>query len=148
MCNHCDTTGVLTVEEYQAEEDDFCEWVPDDEEPGVEPVAYSCREKPEFIVNETYVDEHLCEYHARIAAEENEESDVFTEAIGLGTSSILPIEGDEPITCEYFDFLDPNAEECQSQARYATIVECELVFCKQHLEEYLGSRESTKPSIN
>jgi hypothetical protein len=139
MCNHCETTGIISIDKYVAENDETCEFISEsDEEELSEEDIFSCFEKPEFIVTETYVEEHLCEKHMKIVAEEDE-SGFLIEAAGLGSSRLEPIESGEKITCQYFDLLNPDAEECQSLATYALIVETESVLCAQHLEEYKDS---------
>jgi hypothetical protein len=143
MCNHCDSTGIISIEEYEPDQDDYCEFVAesdadDDEDLYLEETP-SCLEEPKFIVVETFVEEHLCDQHAKIVSEQELVTDYMTEAAGLGTARLETIESGEPITCEFFDVMDPDAGECTAPATHALIVEIETLLCPEHLEEYQSS---------
>lgn len=137
MCNHCESSSVIAVEDYDPEIDEFCEFIPDPEdEDSFSEEEFICPEKPAYIIFESFVEDHLCEHHAKIVAEEEADSGFMTEAAGLGTSRIEPIESGEPVRCEYFDLLSPNGDACNAWATHALIVETESLLCAKHYEEY------------
>jgi hypothetical protein len=137
MCNHCDQSGIISVEEYQPEEDETCEFIPDNEDDELHEADFnSCSEKPAFLVIESFVEEHLCRHHAKVVSEQESEASFINEYVGLGTTRIEPITGGERISCEFFDPLDPNPKTCELAADYALIVESETLLCANHLKEY------------
>jgi hypothetical protein len=143
MCEHCKRCGVVSVERYDAEEDEMCEFIEEvDESEGYEEDLPMCEEKAQHLVVETTVEDHLCSTHVRKVQSEEVEADLFAESIGLGTSTIVPIEGPYKGVCQYFDPLDPKIEECTQQASHARVLEFETLFCDEHLKQYQEELDS------
>ena len=147
MCEHGREERVEFLE-WDAEPGDFCEWQDEDEEeeeeeeeaiPGslsdedVEDLLYSCPEPPVCVVVETFVSEHLCDYHVKNNPELEPDALAFAEEAGLGSSELLPIrEGKE--TCEFVDVFG-EGEECSRKADWAFILTTEYLLCEEHAAE-------------
>lgn len=127
----------MSVEEYSADEDDLCEFIPDDFEPeSADETPFQCPERPGYCVVESLVEEHLCDQHAE--SELDEEAAAFAESIGLGSSQILPIKANSDEKCEYIDLIN-GAPACRQPATHARVLEIESFLCPKHLEEYLAA---------
>jgi len=140
MCEHCKKSGVLSVEPYDAEADELCEFMEDPESPEeFEEEAVVCEQTASYLIVETLVEDHLCAQHAAKAKEEESEGDLFAESVGLGSSTTVPIGEEYSGLCEYFDLLNPQPEKCSERATHARILEFEVLFCEEHFkEEYQG----------
>lgn len=144
MCEHCRECGIISVEEYDADDDELCEFMEDEGDlESHETELPECQEKAAYLVAETMVEEHLCSEHSTLEETEEAEADSFTEYIGLGSSRILPIEEKYEGTCEYFDSLDPNPVQCTNQASHARLLEYETLYCEDHLRRY--QEEASQP---
>jgi hypothetical protein len=147
MCNHCKSSGILSIEECGEDEEETCEYIPEGEDEDFTEEPESCCETARFIVMESFVEEHLCQSHAEQASTEEESTGYLSDYLGLGTVRIEPIEpdepdeSDEPESCEYFELLIPNAPECENTASHALILETETYLCPKHLREYQESDE-------
>lgn len=142
MCEHCKKTGVLSVEPYDAEDDELCEFMEEPDSPGdFEDELFLCEERAGYLVVETTVEEHLCTRHVAEAKEEDE-AELFAESVGLGSSTTLPIAEEYSGLCEYFDPLDPHPESCPERATHARILEFESLYCEEHFrKEYEEERQ-------
>ena len=140
MCEHCKKSGVLSVEPYDAEDDELCEFMDEPESlEDIEDAALLCEQKASYLIVETTVDDHLCGRHAGEAIEEEADADMFAESIGLGSSTTVQIEEEYTGICEYFDPLNPQPKKCSERATHARILEFEFLYCEEHFkEEYEG----------
>ncbi|UCF36895.1 MAG: hypothetical protein JSU96_19145 [Acidobacteriota bacterium] len=143
MCEQCTKVHETCVEPYQPEEDDCCDYFPDDMEDDPDGLVFFCPEEPRYVVTETYVEDHLCDRHAGQEAEEMADAEAFLEYVGLGTGKVVPIEakGD---TCEFIDFLNPGAPPCEEPASYASIVTQEFLVCGEHLHAFASEEKVHK----
>ncbi len=137
MCEYCEESGVTSVEEYEAESGDVCEYVPDDFNPdSADEPLFQCPNPPRHCVVDLLVEAHLCDLHAR--QESDDEADAFAEAVGLGSAQIFPIKTKSPEKCEYIDLVN-GSPGCRETATHARVLEIESFLCPQHLKEYLAS---------
>jgi hypothetical protein len=137
MCEHCRTCGVVSVEKYDAEDGELCEFIEDLDQPeNCEEDLPMCENRAEHLMVETTVEDHLCSTHVERIQTEEVDADLFAESIGLGSSTIVPIEGKYSGPCQYFDPLDPKLEQCTEQATHARILEFETLYCEEHLKQH------------
>lgn len=143
MCEHCKKSGIVSVEEYDADDQELCEYMEEPEDlEQYEDELLMCEKKAQYLVVETTVEDHLCAEHVKEAQAEGADADLFAESIGLGTSTILPVDSEYSGVCEYFDPLNPNPEQCRQKVTQARILEFETLYCKNHLKEYQAELES------
>lgn len=142
MCEHCEECGIVSVEKYGGGDDELCEFMdtPGDFE-NYEIETPLCQEKAEYLVIETTVEDHLCAEHVKKVEREEVEADLFADSIGLGSSTLVPIEKECSELCEYFDPLDPSPEQCMHRATHARIIEFETLFCEGHLKQYQAEND-------
>ena len=135
----------MSVEKYEADDDELCEFMeePDDsvDSGDYETEMPLCQKKAQYLVVETTVEDHLCSGHVAKTQTEDADADLFAESIGLGSSTMVPIDGDYTGTCEYFDPLNPSPERCMQRATHARVLEFETLFCEEHLKEYQDELE-------
>lgn len=142
MCELCEESGVTSVEEYEAVNGDVCEFVPDDFEPDSdEEPLFQCPNPPEHCVVDSFVEEHLCDLHAKDDPED--EADALLEAVGLGSAQILPIKAKSSEKCEYIDLIN-GTPECGEPATHARVLEIESFLCSEHVKEYLASAKDQR----
>ena len=145
MCELCEESGVISVEEYEAVSEDVCEYVPDDFEPdSVDEPLYQCPNPPEYCVVDSLVEEHLCDLHANDDPED--EADALLEAVGLGSAQILPIKPQSSEQCEHIDLIN-GTPECGESATHARVLEIESFLCAQHLKEYMASARDQRQEV-
>jgi len=143
MCEHCKKSGIVSVEKYEADDQELCEYMEEpDELEDYDDELLMCGSKAQFLVVETTVEDHLCAEHVKKAQAEEADAELFAESIGLGTSTILPVDAEYSGLCEYFDPLDPSPEQCMQRATQARILEYETLYCEVHLKEYQAELES------
>jgi len=146
MCEHCKTCGIVSVEKYDAEDDEWCEFVEElaelDQPEDYEEDLPMCGNRAKHLVVETMVEDHLCSAHVKRIQSEEVDADLFAESIGLGSSTIVPIEGKYSGLCQYFDPLDAKMEQCTEQATHARILEFETLYCEEHLKRYQDEMKS------
>ena len=132
MCEHCRECGVISVEKYEADDDELCEFMEEQEDE--ESDLIDCHRKAEYLVVETTVEDHLCPDHVAKVQTEDAEGELFAESMGLDSSQILPIEEEYSGRCEYFDPLDSDPEPCANRASHARLLETETLCCEEHAE--------------
>lgn len=135
MCEYCEESGVTSVEEYEADVEDVCEYLPEDFEPdSVDEPLFECPNPPRYCVVDSLVEEHLCDLHAE--QESDDAADAFAETVGLGSAQVLPIKANPKEQCEYIDLI-AGAPECKEPATHARVLEIESFLCAEHLKSYL-----------
>jgi hypothetical protein len=138
MCELCREDRVEFLN-WEPDPDDFCEWRDDEEDDDEEDLdleeefgdlLFTCAEPPCFVVRDTFVSEHLCDYHVTNNPDLEPDALAFVESAGLGSSDLLPI-GDKRQPCEYGDLLE-DSPACGNKADWALIVTAEYLLCEKH----------------
>lgn len=135
MCERCRDEKIEFVE-YEPDPDEFCEWRDEDldsEEDEFGGLLQSCPEPPCFVARNTFVDEHLCDYHVKNNPDLDPDALGFAESVGLGSAELLPIR-DRSEDCEYGQFLG-NGVACSNKAEWAVMVTVEYLLCESHAAE-------------
>lgn len=132
MCEHCDNE-TYEFAEWEAEPDDFCEWIDDEAlETEEDPESLmDCPNPPCFVLTEVYVNEHLCDFHKENNPELDPEANEMAEQLGLGSSELKPIRS-KGVTCDYV--VSASGDLCGNPARWAVILTLETLLCKTHAE--------------
>jgi len=138
MCEHC-LNEEVSIEEYPGEDSELCEWLPDDL--GEEELILDeppCNQVAEYVMTDTYVQEHLCRRHAEITrALEAHVAEALDDAFGSGV--LQPVEQPHHDSCQFFDLLTPDGSKCQEKVEFAFIVTSDTFLCCEHAKEYRDS---------